>query len=270
MALTALQYILLGIIQGILEWIPISSSGFTVLVMSNFFGVTDVNFLIKAALFLHLGTFFAAVVYFKHEVYELIITAFRYKKMPDHELVLFNFILVSTIVTAAVGLIVLTFISVFQDLELTGKAISFAVGFLLLITGTIQVKSKKKFKGLRTEDDLENKDSFIIGALQGLSTIPGLSRSGITVSGLLLRKFDDTEALKLSFLMGLPIILFGNLIINYNDVLNVFSGEAIYGILASFVFGLATIHGLMKFAKRINFGWFVIVFAVLMMASVLI
>jgi undecaprenyl-diphosphatase len=269
MPITALQYLILGIIQGITEWLPVSSSAFIILVMSNFFKVTDANFLLQSALFLHLGTFFAALIYFKKDAWELFKTIFKYKKTKDDELVLFNFILVSTIVTAFIGIIILTLLS-FYNLELTGKTISFFVGSLLLITGIFQVKTSRNKKiGLRKEKDLENKDSFLLGIVQGLSTLPGLSRSGITVSTLLLRKFDDTEALKLSFLMSLPVVLLGNIIINSKEIIN-FSSGAVYGLLASFIFGLATIHGLMKLSKKINFGWFIIIFAVLMIASILI
>jgi len=267
MPITALQYLILGIVQGITEWLPISSSAFIILIMSNFFNVTDANFLLQSALFLHLGTFFAALIYFKKDVWELVKTIFKYKKTDDDELVLFNFILVSTIITAFIGIIILTLLSLY-DLELTGKTISFSVGFLLLITGIFQIKTSR-IRGLRKEKDLENKDSFIVGLAQGLSTLPGLSRSGITVSTLLLRKFDDTEALKLSFLMSLPIVLLGNIVLNSKEIIN-FSSGAAYGLLASFFFGLLTIHGLMKISKRINFGWFVILFAALMMLSVLI
>ena len=268
MPITALQYLILGIVQGITEWLPVSSSAFTILIMSNFFQVTDAGFLLQSALFLHLGTFFAALIYFRVEVKELLKTIFKYKKTNDDELVLFNFILVSTIITAFIGIIVLTLLS-FYNLELTGKTISFFVGFLLLITGIFQIKIPRNRRGLRKEKNLENKDSFILGLVQGLSTLPGLSRSGITVSTLLLRKFDDTEALKLSFLMSLPVVLLGNIVINSREIINISSG-AIYGLLASFFFGLLTIHGLMKLSKRINFGWFIVIFAALMMASVLV
>jgi undecaprenyl-diphosphatase len=108
----------------------------------------------------------------------------------------------------------------------------------------------------------------LLGIAQGFSSLPGLSRSGITISTLLLKKFDDTSALRLSFLMSLPVVLFGNLLLNYNEFY--LSNTAIYGLLGSFVFGLLTIHALMSLSKRINFGWFVLVFAVLMMASILI
>jgi len=267
MPITALQYLILGIVQGITEWLPVSSSAFTILIMSNFFNVTNTSLLLQSALFLHLGTFFAALIYFKKDAWELFKTIFKYKKTDDDELVLFNFILVSTIVTAFVGFIILTLLHSYT-LELTGKTISFFVGFLLLITGIFQVKASK-VRGLRKEKSLLNRDSIELGLVQGLATLPGLSRSGMTVSTLLLKKFDDTEALKLSFLMSLPVVLLGNIVINSKEIIN-FSSGAVYGLLASFTFGLLTIHGLMKLSKKINFGWFVIIFAALMMASVLL
>jgi len=265
MELTILQQIILGIIQGITEWLPISSSGILALVMSNFYEITDLSSLIHIALFFHLGTFLAALIYFRKDVWKLIKTIFSYKRSDDKTKKIFNFILLTTIITGVLGLLILTLLSNI-NFGLTGKAISFFVGFFLLITGIFQIKVKTR--GLRKEINLKKNDSLLLGIVQGFSSLPGLSRSGITVSTLLLKKFDDTSALRLSFLMSLPVVLFGNLLLNLQDF--TFTNTAIYGLLASFVFGLLTIHALITLSKRINFGWFVLVFAVLMMASILV
>jgi len=265
MVFTAFQQIILGIIQGITEWLPISSSGILALVMSNFFEITDLGALIRIALFLHLGTFFAALIYFRKDVVKLIKTLFNYKRSDDETQKIFNFILITTIITGILGLLILKLLSNI-NLELTGKTISFVVGFFLLITGIFQIKVRTR--GLRKEANLKKNDSLLLGIAQGLSSLPGLSRSGITISALLLKKFDDTSALRLSFLMSLPVVLFGNLLLNLNGF--TLTSATIYGLLASFIFGLLTIHALMSLSKRINFGWFVLVFAVLLMASVLI
>ena len=265
MELTILQQIILGIIQGITEWLPISSSGILALVMSNFYEITDLGFLLHAALFLHLGTFLAALVYFRKDVWKLVKAIFNYRRSNNETQKIFNFILITTIITGILGLLILMILSNI-DFGLTGKAISFFVGFFLLITGIFQIKVRAR--GLRKEINLKKNDSVLLGIVQGLSSLPGLSRSGITVSALLLKKFDDTSALRLSFLMSLPVVLIGNLFLNLNDF--TFTNTALYGLLASFVFGLLTIHALISLSKRINFGWFVLIFAVLMMASVLI
>lgn len=265
MLLTTLQYIILGIIQGITEWLPISSSGILALVMSNFFEITDIEFLIRSALLLHLGTFFAALTYFRKDVWNLTKSLFNYKNSDRETKLILKFLVITTLITGVLGIFILkALISI--DLELTGKAISFFIGFLLLITGIFQIKTRNK--GLRRETNLKNKDALLLGVMQGVSALPGLSRSGITISTLLLRKFDDTSALRLSFLMSLPVVLLGNIFLNLRDFS--FTGTAIYGILAAFVFGLLTISALMKLSRKINFGWFVLIFAVLMMLSVVV
>lgn len=265
MALTVIQYLILGAIQGITEWLPISSSGATTLVMSNFFDITDLSTLLHAALFLHLGTFLAALVYFRRDVWKLLKALFNYKRSDLETQKILSFLIISTLITGILGFLLLKLLSSIS-FETTGKAITFFVGFLLLITGIFQIKIKNK--GLRDESSIKKEDSIILGAVQGLAVLPGLSRSGMTVSTLLLRKFNDNPSLRLSFLMSLPVVLIGNILLNVNDF--ALTNAALYGLAVSFVLGLLTISGLMAFARRINFGWFVFVFAILMMLSVLV
>lgn len=262
MDLTIFQYFILGLIQGITEWIPLSSSGILTLIISNFFNITNLEKILSKVLLLHLGTFFSALFYFRKDVKKLTKSFFNYKKSKQEEKKILNFIFISTIVSGLIGIFILLFLKN-QNFELTGKTISFIVGFFLLLTGIFQVKIKQK--GLKKEIDLEKKDSFFLGIAQGFSAFPGISRSGITISALLLKKFDDSSSLRLSFLMSLPIIFFGNIIINYKELF--FSINSLVGIFSSFIFGLLTIHIMMKVSKKINFGWFVIIFAFLMMAS---
>jgi len=266
MELTIIQQLILGLVQGITEWLPISSSAFLTLIMANFFGITEIGVLIQTALFFHIGTFLAALIYFRKDVYDLIKALFKFKKAKPETQEVLKFLIIATLISAAIGLAILYGLRSFtSQLEVTGKTITFFVGILLLITAGIQLRVKTK--GLRKEREIRNKDSILLGVVQGISALPGISRSGITVSTLLLKKFDDTTALRLSFLLSLPIILLANIFLNLQDV--VFSSTAIYGILAAFVFGLLTIAGLMKLSKKINFGWFVLIFAILMLVSVL-
>jgi len=267
MVFTIIQQLILGLIQGITEWLPLSSSGMLTLALTNLFSITSIEDLIRTALFLHLGTFFAALIYFRKDVKKIFITLFNYKNQSTDSKKLFNFLLISTIVSGILGLLILfTLISFESILEITGKTITFFIGIFLLFTGIIQLKPKKA--GLKKIRDLQKRDGFVLGLAQGVAVMPGISRSGITLSTLLLKKFDDTTALKLSFLMSLPIVLIGNVILNLEDL--AFSSTMIFGLLASFVFGLLMIHGLIKLSRKINFGLFAIIFAVLMIISVLI
>jgi undecaprenyl-diphosphatase len=269
MQLTIFQQVILGIIQGITEWIPVSSSGFVTLVMTNFFGITDLGFLLHSALLLHLGTFFAALVYFRKDVAEIFKTLFKYRYSNEANKRIFKFLAISTIISGIIGLIILKLLtSLENNFETTGKTITLFVGALLLLTGVIQIKTNNK--GLREVRNLKNSDGIVLGFAQGFASLPGISRSGITISTLLLKKFDDTTALRLSFLMSLPIVLVGNILLNFQDLLRITNSTYIYGLLVAFVFGLLTISGLMKLSKKINFGWFVLIFALVMLGSLLI
>jgi len=128
----------------------------------------------------------------------------------------------------------------------------------------LELNTKKK-GGYRTVRDLKMIDGVLLGIVQGFATLPGFSRSGLTVSALLLCKLDKTYALKLSFLMSLPIVLGGNLVFNFNAF--ALSVEALVGLFFSFIFGLATIHLLLKIAQKVNFGYFVLFFGILTILS---
>lgn len=256
-----IEGIILGVIQGVVEWLPVSSEGVLVLINTHFLGGESLVESVQLALFLHLGTFFAALVYFWSDVVDIFKTLFTYKKAEEEKKKLFNFLFISTLISGVLGLGLLKIIGTIEGgLEsYSGVATGF-VGVLLLVTGYLLLL--KKTDTYRESKDLNIKDSLILGITQGFASMPGLSRSGLTVSALLLRKINEREALRISFLMSLPIVLGGNIILNMNSL--EITGGLIAGLIASFVVGLATIHVLLKVAKNINFGKWVIGFGVLM------
>ena len=254
---------LVGMIQGITEWLPISSSAAIVL-FSNFFSSLGIEEMIRYALFLHLGTFLAAFIYFRKDIFSLTKKLFHYKTSDKKSKKVINFLIISTIITGAIGIIFLYLIKQTEDIP--GNLLTLVIGLLLLITAIIQLKVKTT--GVRKIQSLKSLDAVVLGFFQGLAVLPGISRSGITVSALLLQKFDDTTALKLSFLMSLPVVLGANILLNLS--LFTFSAMMIYSLLVSFIFGILTIHGLMKLSKKINFGFFVLIFAILMILGGLI
>jgi undecaprenyl-diphosphatase len=258
----------LGTIQGIAEWLPVSSEGMIFLVKSNFFssdeGILEIA---RLALFLHFGTFLAALVFFRKEVFSLIKDLFLWNKISKSKKSILLFFIISTLISGVLGLILLKVADNFgSKIEDYGKYITFFVGILLLITAWLQIKAKKG--GVKTEYDLKTKDGILLGIAQGFAALPGLSRSGLTVASLMIRKFNPETAIKLSFLMSLPIVLAGNIILNLDSFKP--NANNMVGLLASFIFGLITIKFLLKFAKKINFGWFIFGFAVLTILSALI
>ena len=262
-----LEAIVLGTIQGIAEWLPVSSEGMIVLVKTNFFGTTGLRDSVELALFLHLGTFLAATVYFRKDVWALIESIFKYKTSLIETKAILWFLIISTLVSAIVIFVVLKMFDASEDiLLLSGKTITGLVGVMLLVTGVLQLRACRF--GSRSSADLNHKDSIALGAMQGLAALPGLSRSGLTVSTLLLRNFKEKDALKLSFLMSLPVVLGGNIILNLQGF--AWSQERAIALLFAFVFGLLTIDILLRVAKKVQFGWFVLGFGVLMILAVFV
>lgn len=263
-----IESIILGTIQGIAEWLPVSSEGLIFLVKTNFFNAGEsFKDIAELALWLHLGTFLAALVYLRKEVWTLLRTLVKYKGAPESNRKILLFLIVSTLISGLLGLGLISSLSYLEKyLSYTAKTITLAVGLFLLATAYLQFRAKGG--GLKSADGLEKKDGIILGLAQGLAALPGLSRSGLTVSMLLLRKFKEDTALKLSFLMSLPIVLAGNIILNLDK--SSFNPESLAGVLAAFVFGYLTIGFLLKLAKKINFGWFVLIFGVLTILSVLV
>lgn len=263
-----LEQIILGIIQGITEWLPISSSGMITLAkQSAFHSALTIEDLTKEVLFLHLGTFFAALIYFAKEIIALAKDLPRFKSASkDHQNTI-QFLIISTLISGTIGFALIKALGEAEKhFELHGKFITLLVGLLLFITAYLELKASKD--GHKDYKDICLKDSIILGVAQGFSVLPGLSRSGLTVSMLLLRKFNKEIALKLSFLMSLPIVLAGNIILNI-DKLN-FSVDSLTGLAFSFLFGIITIHYLLALAKKINFGYFLILFGVLTVLSVFV
>ncbi len=266
--LTFFEAVVLGTIQGIAEWLPVSSEGITSLVLINFFGKA-LSEAIPIAVWLHLGTLLAALVYFKDDVISIT------KRLPEYfsgivsrtrmqdvtgsrpagaaEDRLITFLIISTLLTGAIGLPVMLFIT--EKAEISGEGATAAVGLFLILTGLFQristgAKSPKKVPGVR--------DALFTGVAQGFAAFPGISRSGITVAALLFRKFDSEKALKLSFLMSIPAVLASEIGIGIMGLL-VVDLPSILAVIFSFVFGLLTINILLKVAQKVDFSYFCII-----------
>ena len=249
------EHIVLGAIQGITEWIPVSSKGCIIAAKIHFFHSTDsLNDLINYALFLHLGTCLAAIIYFWTDIKKILVAMTNLKGPASEGRNILYFLVIVTLFTAF-GQVIVTKAS---DLALRAphakRAIMAIIAGLLIIAGFLQIKTK--ITGKRTPSDLTLVDGTFCGIVQAIACLPGLSRAGTTMAALSFRNFDKENTLKLSFLMSLPVILLGNIIKNHHMILAARSEWV--GVAVSFIVGILSIGALMNFARKVNFGGFLI------------
>ncbi|MFP4514482.1 MAG: undecaprenyl-diphosphate phosphatase [Parcubacteria group bacterium] len=263
-----IESLIIGAAQGIAEWLPVSSEGIIVLMKANFFASTEtLSEAIHYSLFLHFGTFLAALVYFRKKVWILLKNLFNYKKASDENKKTLNFLILGTLVSGVLGIIFLEIIDKFTvDISAIAQVITIIIAVMLFITAYLQLRVKKG--GYKDEKDLRYFDGIMIGVVQAFAALPGLSRSGLTVSALLMSKFNKQSALQLSFLLSLPLVLAGNIVLNLDKFS--FNLNSLVALLASFVFGWLTIKYLLKLAQKINFGYFVLFFAIITLLAALI
>lgn len=249
-----LDAILFGIMQGIFEWLPISSQGNLILVMIGFFGLS-VQEALNYAIFLHIGTLLAAVVYFRKELFTLLkhLPHYRFNGSSENDRTM-NFLVIATILSGAIGYPIF---KVIETSTLSGEVFIGIIGLSLIITGLIQRYSK--IKGHKDYKDLNHFDSLLLGIAQAFSIIPGISRSGITTSSLLLRNYEADTSLRLSFIMSIPVVFGANIALGFvNGFSQIATTNVLIGIATAFVMGLISIHVLIKVARRIRFWKFCI------------
>jgi undecaprenyl-diphosphatase len=253
-----LSDLLLGLLQGLTEWLPISSEGVVTAVHSFFFD-RSLGESIAFSLWLHLGTALSALIAFRKEVVGVVRDAVSHPRSPSP---LLSYLFISTVVSGLVGLPLLIFIG--EVSARFGAVAMGAVGIFMLITGCLQLWGN--VPGQRSREQLSPWDAIIAGIAQGVAVLPGVSRSGLTVSALLARRVDRREALVLSFLMSIPASLGAGIYSGIADGFFTAEGPLIAAGVACVV-GLAVIRVLLSLAVRVNFGVFVIILGAAVIAG---
>jgi undecaprenyl-diphosphatase len=249
--------IILGIFQGITEWMPISSSGQTILAMVDVLKI-DSESALSFAYYLHFGTLLAVLLKMRRDVKHIIT---RLPKVKEDKLV--QFIVISTIATTAVGIPVYIFLRNVFSGGIGGEIITALIGIFLLETGVI-LHYTKKWRSSRVLSESNAKDSIVAGVGQGFSVIPGLSRSGITIAALVARNIKQEEALRLSFLMSIPAISGIIILEGLRGIPESLSIEIIVaGVAAAFIVGYFVIDILLRYAKRVKFDLFCVTFGMI-------
>ncbi len=251
--------IIIGVIQGITEWLPISSEGMTSLIMVNLFGST-LKEAVLLAIWVHAGTLLAAIVFFRKDLWDVLLNLVAYlggSKRSREIGRLTWFLGVSTFLTALIGTPIL--LLGLDRIDIPGDFATFVIGLMLIITGVFQLLAGKVGRSFK---DLKVADALTVGGVQGFSTLPGISRSGITVSTLLFLGYDAKEALRLSFLMSIPVVLGAEIGLVVLDKIT-FDMNTVAAAGASFLAGIATIKLFITVAERISFGYFCVVIGIL-------
>ena len=248
-----LEAIILGVIQGITEWLPVSSEGL-VATTSTLLFKNDPSTSIGITLWLHIGTACSAIVVFRKNILKIIKQFITSPKNPTNESA---FLIISVIVSALIGLPILILIKEAVSTELLQNSTGIftaIIGVFMIVTGIII--RNKNMTSKKNIHNINKLDAFITGIGQGVAAIPGLSRSGLTTSILLIRGTSKTDSLTLSFLIGIPATIGAGVYSVLSESVSL-SIENCIGLIVSFITGLITIKILLKLAEKINLGNFV-------------
>ncbi|MFH1637119.1 MAG: undecaprenyl-diphosphatase UppP [Candidatus Woesearchaeota archaeon] len=245
--LTILEALILGIIQGITEWLPVSSSGHLAL-FQNAFGM---QVPVLYDIFLHVATVLVLLIFFRRRLLRVIKAIAKLDfNSEDGRLALF--VVIGSIPTAIIGFL-------FKGLFKTFFYSILAVGIALIVTGFILLFSESR----KEKKSLGWKDSVFIGIAQGIAIIPGISRSGATISTALLRGVRREEAAEFSFILAIPAII-GAAVFDFSPeaFAEINLAAIIAGMMAAFVVGYLSLSWLMKLIRRRMFhyfGWYCLI-----------
>jgi undecaprenyl-diphosphatase len=264
--------LVLGVVQGISEWLPISSKT-QVLLASTYLMHISFQQAYTFGLFMEIGTILAAIIYFRNEIYSLL----KVLAMggTGQEKKLFVYVLVATIVTGLIG----APLYIYAD-SITGISVGIPmiiVGLILIVDAVVIKYSRKKnisSVNKRKFHDLKMKDYILVGLAQGIAALPGVSRSGITTSAMLLMDVEADEAFRLSFLIGIfaSAAAFAlTLIVSHTNVSAAVTILGIPGlivaIITSTVISLFLIDWLIKVAGRSKIVYLTTALGIIAIAS---
>jgi len=239
-----IEAIILGLIQGLTEFLPVSSSGHLVL-FQNLFGIEEATQ--AFSILLHLATLIAVFVYYWPEIFGLVKNPFQRTTA---------LLIAGTVPTVIMALLFNdTFDAIF------GKG--YYIGFNFLITGVILLYADSRRNGTKKVRNMSIFDALIVGLMQGVAILPAISRSGMTISACLSRGMDRENAAKFSFLLSIPAIL-GAVVLTLKDVI---SGEValaesvgvvpmLFGFMAAAVSGYFAIRFMVGVITKGKLKWF--------------
>ncbi len=254
-----LHAILLGIVEGVTEFLPVSSTGHLTIVEKLLGYEIDSPGITAFTAVVQIGAILAAVLYFWKDIVRIVtawckgIVSARDRDSADYRMGWY--IIIGSLPVAVVGLL-------FKDeIETVLRSMWFVVGGLI-VWSIVMLVADRKGTQQRADRDVTWKDALIIGSVQCLSLIPGVSRSGATIATGLFRGIDRVTATRLSFFLGIPALVAAGSMQAVTQASTISHtvgwGPTIVGVITSFVVGYLSIAWLLKFISHHNFTPFVI------------
>lgn len=258
--MTILQAIILGIVQGITEFFPISSSGHLIAIRYLFnFGLGDSKAELVFDIALHFGTFMAIFIFFFKDFWKMITEGFKFKGKDGkfsfnnlkHEGKIMWYIVAACIPAGVMGIL-------FEDIIDRYIRTPLVVAISMAVMGVIMYFVDKYSKSETDIEHLNLKQAMGVGIGQMFAMIPGFSRSGTTMTAARAMKIDRKSAAKFSFLLGAPV-MFGAAVLALKDLtMEMISVQFVLGVVVSFAVGMIAIKALMNIVEKIGFGGFAI------------
>ena len=284
-----LNGVIIGLVQGVLEWLPVSSEGAVWLTINQ---LQDISFEtgVKYALFVHLATAPSAILVFRKQIFDMIRNLIFKPSRPDSVTVFFA---ISFVVSGLFGLAIIKTVEIASPL--IGSLGMLVIGVFLIITGFMSLFKSRYFQHMFLEsgqiydlsfsekvthnpDEIKERpsipkkvlvDSLIIGLAQGLAVLPGLSRSGVTISLLLYRGVEKNKAVAMSFLMSIPASIAAALYSIFTNSDVSFSTSILVSCLTAFIVGLVSIKIVLKFVSKFNLTFFIFASAIFVICGAL-
>ena len=268
-----IQAVLMGIVQGLSEFLPISSSAhlvFTSHFYKVFKGIEIVQHSNEEIFFdimLHFGTLIAVLIFFRKEIAEILKALWqgvKSKDFSDKNAKLGLYIILGTVITVAVAL----------PMEKVAEKLVYSpaiVGILLVITGFVLFYSEYRSKKTPVKTQVDLKTSIFVAIAQGIAALPGFSRSGWTIATGLFNGLDRLSAARYSFLLSIPIILGASMVypfikIDLHEALTYNWSAIAAGTLVSGLVGYACIKYFLKFVSKFSlaiFGYYCVIAGIL-------
>ncbi len=250
------EAVILGVVQGLTEFLPISSTGHLRIVPA-FLGWEDPGAAFTAIV--QLGTMAAVLIYFRRELWRIVVTWLASLRRPELRSSLDArmgwYVIIGTVPIAVLGLIFS------NQIETTARSL-YLIGTMLIVFGLVMWLVDRGSRRVRDEGDVDRRDAIVVGLAQALALIPGVSRSGATITAGLLMGLKREAAARFSFLLSVPAIVLSGLyefakVLTGEESTDVAYSELAIATLVAFVVGYASIAFLLRYLASHSLAVFV-------------